>query len=198
MKNIINIIRISRPLHGTFLLISGLIILASILELVAPILSKSIVDDIVLQIKNEDGSITRLGILIAIAFASSMLSLVVTTVSARMGDYVAGRLRQFLTEKFYDKVLTLPQSYFDSEKSGKIVNQLNRGIHVIQGFANAATNFILPAILQSILTVVVLAYYNLPIAIFTFSLFPIYIVISYCSTKKWGEKEVEKHSIIIC
>jgi len=89
----------------------------------------------------------------------------------------------------------IPQSYFDSELSGKIVNQLNRGIQVIQDFTNTSTNFILPAVLQSVFTIVILAYYNIPIAFFTFLLFPIYITLSYYSTIKWGELEVEKNKI---
>lgn len=115
--------------------------------------------------------------------------------SERIGDHFAGRLKKFLTEKYYDKVLSLPQSYFDSEISGKILNQLYRGINSIHGFLNTATNFILPTLLQSTFTIIVLAYYNLPIAFFTFILFPIYMIISYYSTKKWGEEEVKKNKI---
>lgn len=193
MNNIFRIIKISKPLHGVFSLISILILTSAALELVAPILSKSIVDQIVNQLQSKDGNITWLGILIAVSFAASMLSLVLTTISDRLGDYYAGRLRQFLTERFYDKVLSLPQSYFDSELSGKIVNQLNRGIQVIQDFMNTSTNFILPSIIQSLFTIVVLAIYNIPIAIFISLLFPIYIGLSYVSTKKWGAYEVEKN-----
>lgn len=195
MKNIFNIIRVSKPLHKTFLLVSLLILIASILELIAPVLSKYIVDDIIAEVKDKSGNLLRLEILIGVAFASSILSLIITTITDRLGDLLAGRLRQFLTERFYHKVLTLPQSYFDSEKSGKIINQLNRGIYVIQDFTNTSTNFILPAILQSIFTIIILAYYNTWIALFTFSLFPAYMILSYYSTKKWGEKEVQKNKI---
>lgn len=195
MKNILNIVRLSKPLYRVFLTISFLILISAVLELVAPVISKFIVDEIIHQIKNKTGNLTRLEILIGVAFISSFASLILTTLSDRLGDFLAGRLRQFLTEKFYDKVLSLPQSYFDSELSGKIVNQLNRGIQVIQDFTNTSTNFILPAILQSLFTVIILAYYNIPIAIFTLALFPIYIGLSYYSTKKWGEREVEKNKI---
>ena len=175
MKNILKIITISKPLHKILLIVSVLILSAAILELIVPLISKFIVDEIVLQIKSKKGDFSRLEILIALAFASNFLSLILTIISDRLGDYLAGRLRAFLTEKFYDKVLTLPQSYFDSEISGKIINQLNRGIQVIQDFTNTSTNFILPAVLQSIITIFILAYYNIPIALFTFALFPSYI-----------------------
>jgi ATP-binding cassette subfamily B protein len=193
MKNILSIIKIAKPLYSLIGIICGLIVSAAILDQVAPILSKFIVDNIVAQLQHKGGSTQQLATLIGIAFAMNLLSLVLMTISDRLGDHFAGRLRQFLTERFYDKVLTLPQSYFDSEISGKIVNQLNRGIMSIQNFINSATNFIIPTFLQSIFTIGILAYYNLPIAIFTFLLFPIYLTLSYYSSKRWGEQEVKKN-----
>ena len=100
-----------------------------------------------------------------------------------------------MTEKFYYKVLGLPQTFYDQTVSGKIINQLNRGIMIIQDFTNTVTNFILPSLLQTIFTIAILAYYNVPIAVFTFLLFPIYIGLSYFSIKQWGKYEVEKNKI---
>ena len=195
MRNILNIIKISKPLHHLVWILAILILLSSALALVAPVLSKFIVDEIVAQIQSEGGDIERLIFLIILAFVMNFLSLAITTVSDRVGDHFGGRIRKFLTERFYDKVLKLPQSYFDSEVSGKIVNQLSRGISSTQQFLNTATNFILPTFLQSAFTIAVLAYYNLPIAFFTFILFPIYLLLSYYSTVKWGKEEVKKNQI---
>src|SRR5258708_4988835 len=195
MKNLIKIIKISKPLHHLVVIIALLILFSAVLALVAPILSKFIVDELVMKVSGKGGDVNRLIILIVIAFGMNLFGLITTTISERIGDHFAGRLRQYLTEKFYDKVLTLPQSYFDSEVSGKIVNQLSRGITSTQGFLNTATNFILPTLVQSIFTIVVLAFYNLPIAFFTFILFPIYLTISYYSTLKWGKEEVRKNTI---
>ncbi|MBI4038006.1 ABC transporter ATP-binding protein [Candidatus Curtissbacteria bacterium] len=195
MKNILNIIKIAKPLWSLVGIIAFLILTGSALELIAPILSKFIVDEIVAQIQNKDGNLQTLIRLIALVFTTSLLGIIISGISNRLGDHFSGKLRKFLTEKFYDKVLTLPQSYFDSEISGKILNQLNRAIDTIQQFINGSTNFILPTFLQSIFTIIVLAYYNLPIAAFTFILFPIYLTISYYSAKKWGERQVEKNQI---
>lgn len=195
MKNIFRIIKISKPLHHLVAILAILILISSLLQLVAPVLSKFIVDEIVAKIQLNKGSTERLIFLIVVAFAANFLGLAINTISDRLGDHFAGRLRKFLTEKFYDKVLRLPQSYFDSEISGKIVNQLSRGITTIHGFLNTATNFILPTFLQSIFTIVILAYYNIPIALFTFILFPIYLILSYYSTVRWGKEEVKKNKI---
>ena len=195
MRNIGKVIKISKPLHGLVVVLSVLILFSAVLELAAPLISKFIVDEIVSQLKNKGGNLNNLLFFIILSFVLSLISVVLTTISDRLGDHFAGKLRQFMTEKFYNKVLTLPQSYFDSEVSGKIVNQLNRGIQSIQDFMNTSSNFILPAILQSIFTIVILAYYNIPIAVFTFLLFPIYMVLSYYSSKKWGQEEMAKNKI---
>lgn len=195
MKNIWKIITISKPLHPLAITIAVLIVISATLQLFAAILSKFIVDQIVAQVEGTGGNLNTLIFLVSLAFAISLVSLVTTVISNRLGDHFAGKLQKFLTEKFYDKVLTLPQTYFDSEVSGKIINQLSRGIVSIKGFLNSATNFMLPTFVQSTFTIVVLAYYNLPIAIFTFALFPIYLLLSYYSTVRWGKEEMKKNAI---
>jgi ATP-binding cassette subfamily B protein len=195
MNNIFKIIKISRPLHSLVILIGFLIVLSSALNLVAPILSKSIVDQITAKLSGNQSSLQWLIILIFISFIANLAGIALNAVSDRLGDHFAGKLRKFLTERFYDKVLTLPQSYFDGQISGKIINQLNRGIQTIYNFLNGASNFMLPMFVQSLLTIGVLAYYNVPIAVFTFILFPVYIWISYYSTKRWGEFEAKKNKI---
>ncbi len=177
------------------IIIGFLIVVSSALQLVAPLLTKFIVDEITSKLSGKTDNLGHLITLIVLAFLANLAGVALNTISDRMGDHFAGRLRQFLTEKFYDKVLTLPQSYFDGQVSGKIINQLNRGIFTIYQFLNGASNFMLPTFIQSLFTIVILAYYNLPIAFFTFILFPIYLALSYYSTVKWGKEEVKKNKI---
>src|SRR5690606_6610143 len=80
-----------------------------------------------------------------------------------------------------------------SELSGKMVNQLNRGILSIQGFVGSSTNFILPGLLQAIFGIGVLAYFDWRIALLASAVFPVYIAISTYSTKKWGEIQQVKN-----
>jgi len=195
MKNIFNIFKISKPLHPLMLLIGTLILIGAALNLVTPVMSKFIVDEIVLKLQQKGGDQTYLFSLIIISLVLNLLSLVLTTTSNRLGDHFAGKIRKFLTEKFYDKVLTLPQIYFDSEVSGKIVNQLARGIMSIQNFINSTTNFILPTFLQSVFTISILAYFSPLIAFFTFLLFPIFITLSYQSSVRYGKEESKKNVI---
>lgn len=195
MKNILKILKISKPLHRLLFGMIFFIFLNAISNLVAPLLSKNIVDQVQQSITGGNGSLQKLIFYLFLAFLAGIFSIAVNTISERLGDHFAGKIRKYLTEKFYNKVLTLPQEYFDTEVSGKIINQLNRGISSIQGFMNTGTNFIFPSLLQSIFIIILLAVYNVPISIFTFILFPIYLSLSYYSSKKWGEKELIKNKI---
>lgn len=195
MKNIIKILRLAKPLYGMVALSGFLILLVSITQISAPILSKFIVDEVVAQITNGTGDLQRLAVLIGIGFGLGLLGILLTAFSERIGDKLTGELRRFLTERFYQKVFTLPQEYYDSQISGKIVHQLNRGILSITDFMNAATNFILPNFVQIIITLAVLFYYSLSIGIFMAILFPIYTWLSTYSSKRWGVHEVKKNEL---
>ncbi|KKS79926.1 MAG: BETA (1-_2) glucan export composite transmembrane/ATP-binding protein, partial [Candidatus Beckwithbacteria bacterium GW2011_GWA2_43_10] len=195
MKNIRKIISLSKPLYRLTLLLSLLVLVMSVLQQVQPFFVKFIVDNIQLQITNHQGNFRAVGLLMLGWLVINLLSSVLNSLSMRFGDYINSRLRRYLTEKFYSHVFTLPQKYFDSEISGKILNQLVRGIQSIQDFMGMFTNFVLPAIFQSIFTVGILFYYNFSIGLLAFLVFPAYIYMSHYSTKKWGREEVKKNHL---
>jgi ATP-binding cassette subfamily B protein len=195
MKNIFKILRLSKPMHRLMILIIVIVLLSVSFDIIAPLLSGRILDEVITQANSEVKSYSTLGTLLAISFVSTLSYLILRSMGARLGDHLAGKIRKYLTEVFYDKALTLPQSYYDSEVSGKIVNQLNRGITSIQGFINTATNYIIPTFLQAIIVIVILGYYNIALGLLMVIVFPVYLAISRISTKRWGIREEGKNKI---
>ncbi len=195
MKNIGKIIALSKPLYRLTLGLALLVLVMSVLQQVQPFFVKFIVDDIQKQITDQTGNLRTVSYLMLGLLTVNLISTLLSSLSMRFGDYINSRLRRFLTEQFYSKVFTLPQKYFDSEISGKILNQLIRGIASIQDFMGMFTNFVLPAIFQSVFTVGILFYYNFPIGLLAFLIFPAYIYMSHYSTKKWGAEEVKKNQL---
>ena len=195
MNSIFRIIKIARPFHKLIYILSLLILVSSLIDVSASVLIKFVIDELERQLTTGSGSLAKAVNLLAIMFALNTISVIIEAVSLRIGDYTNGRIGKYLTEKFYKKIFTLSQSYFDSEISGKIVNQLSRGIHSLSDFLGAMTNFIVPAFVQTIFTLVVLAYFNITIALLALGLFPLYIIISHYSTKKWGEHQVKRNKI---
>lgn len=193
MKNIFKILRLSKPQHGLILVSCVLITIRAILQQATPITLKFVVDELSSKITTGAGDYDRLVFLFGLILSINLGSITLNSLNQRLGDYISARLGKFLTEVYYKKIFTLPQRYFDSEISGKIVNQLNRGILSIGGFVGAATNFITPALLQAIFGIAILSYFDLTIGMLALAVFPIYIAISSYSTKKWGEVQMIKN-----
>jgi ATP-binding cassette subfamily B protein len=195
MKNIFKVLRLLKPMRGLMVLIIVVVVISATFELVTPLLSGRILDEVVRQSGNTDKDYSQLVTLLSISLVSSIIYLVTRSIGQRLGDHLSGKTRKYLTEMFYDKAFTLPQSYYDSEVSGKVVNQLNRGIVSIQQFINTATNFIIPTFLQAVIVIAALAYYNLLLAGLMLVIFPVYLAFSRISTKRWGKKEEAKNAI---
>lgn len=195
MEHILRIVILAKPYYKTVLMLSLLILVGAVLQQAAPLLIKEIVNIIESQITTGQANVELLYQLIVLLFLSFLVNTVLTAVSNRMGDYASSRIGKYLVELFYRKILSLPQSFFDHELSGKIANQLTRGISSIADFLGAMTNFILPAIMQSVFTLVVLAYYSPLLGVLGIIIFPIYIWLSHLSTLAWGKHEVEKNRL---
>lgn len=193
MKSIWKIFKLSKPQHKLIFIACILITIQAVLQQATPITMKFVVDELSKQINNSTGDYQRLTQLFGLILGINLIVVILNTVNQRFGDYIASRLGRFLTEIFYKKIFTLPQSYFDGEVSGKIVNQLVRGINSIRDFVNGATNFIMPAFLQAIFGIAVLTYFDRTIGILAFCVFPVYILISNYSTKRWGKIQEEKN-----
>ncbi len=193
MKNIFKIVKLSKPQHKWILVACVLIAIQAALQQATPITLKFVVDELSNQISTGTGNYQTLLYLFALILAINLSGVILTSVSARLGDHIASRLGRYLTEMYYRKIFTLPQKYFDSEVSGKIINQLNRGINSIRDFVNGATNFIAPAMLQAIFGVGVLMYFDVGIGLLALTVFPLYIAISNYSTKRWGKIQEEKN-----
>lgn len=193
MKSIWKIFKLSKPQHKLILIACVLITIQAVLQQVTPITMKFVVDELSKQISSSSGNHQKLTSLFGLILGINLIVVLLNSVNQRFGDYIASRLGRYLTEIFYKKIFTLPQSYFDGEVSGKILNQLQRGINSIRDFVNGATNFIMPAFLQAIFGIAVLTYFDKTIGLLAFCVFPVYILISNYSTKRWGKIQEEKN-----
>lgn len=195
MGHIFRILKIARPFHRYLYILGILIVISSILELSGTVVMKFVVDEIQTEVTNQDGELSQIYWLLGIMFAFNLSGMVLNVINMRIGDFTSGRIGKYLTEKFYKKIFSLPQRYFDSQVSGKIVNQLSRGIVSLQDFLGSMTNFILPALVQTVFIIGVLIYYNWVVALCAFLVFPVYLLVSYISTKRWAEHQVKKNKI---
>lgn len=128
-------------------------------------------------------------LLIGLAF----VSVVIADIGGYFGDQLAIRTRKQLATAYYKHLLTLPQSYYDNEITGKIINRLSRAIGDITNFLQFFSNNLLQLLLTVTATVVVLVVYSWPLAILFVVLIPINLLLTSKTSVLWQKIESKKN-----
>lgn len=118
---------------------------------------------------------------------------IVSNINGYWGDQMSAKLQKLLSARYYDHILDLPQKYFDTELSGKIINRLNRSISQISGFMQMFSNNFLQFIFSTVFALVIVAYYSWQIALLLFALYPIYIWMTVRTSGKWQKYQAKKN-----
>lgn len=182
MRPIGRIISSTRALWRYYAAVSGLTIVISLLALLQPLFSGWAIDEI------RRGSAARINFVIGLAlaiFVADLLSNVLNNINGYLGDRLSQRLSRLLSERYYRHLLTLPQTYFDNELTGRIISRLDRSITQISDFLNILSNNFLQFIFSTIFALAVIAYYSPSVAIMLFLLYPIYIIMTARSSGPW-------------
>lgn len=153
-----------------------------------PLLSGRAIDTIT---KGAQGSVSKLIWIAAGIFVLDLSSTLLSNWGGYLGDQMASRLQKILSVRYYEHLLQLPQRYFDTELSGKIINRLNRSIVQIGNFMQMWSNNFLQFVFSTILALVIIAYFSWPIAILLFSLYPIYIFMTIKTSGRWQKYQAE-------
>jgi ATP-binding cassette subfamily B protein len=95
------------------------------------------------------------------------------------------KLQRFMSQRYYQHVLSLPQKYFDIELSGKIINRMNRGISQITNYIQTVSNNFLQFIFSTVFTLIIVAHYSWQVALMLFTLYPIFIWLTTRTSSKW-------------
>lgn len=193
MKHILRILRFSSELRGYYIAISALSIVVSLTALLNPLLSGWAIDEIR---KGSSADLTHLVIVAVCLFGLDVASTFLNNIGGYLGDQMAAKLNKILSSRYYSHLLQLPQQYFDTELTGKIINRLNRSINQITGFMQMMSNNFLQFIFTTIFSLAVVAYYSWQVAVLLFLLYPIYIWLTVRTSNVWQEYQATKNKHI--
>ncbi len=160
------------------------------MTLMLPFLSGRAIDEI------QKGTAASVTTVLWIAFGIFLLDLggtIVSNISGYLGDQMSTKVNKILSDRYYQHLLTLPQSYFDTELSGKIINRLNRSINQITNFLQMFSNNFLQFIVSTVLALVIVCFYSWQIALLLFSLYPIYIWMTVRTSNTWQKYQEKKN-----
>jgi ATP-binding cassette subfamily B protein len=185
LKPLLRIITYTRSLWRLYGIIAGFTVTLALLNQAQPLLVKGIVDRLVGAVEGTPivgSEIAQIVILIFLADASVTI---ISNISGYYGDIMALRLRRQLTLDYFDHLMKLPQSYFDNEKTGAIINRLDRSLGELRQFMNILANNFLQFILTTVFTLVIIAYYSWEIAILLAILYPVFLWMTQRTSRHW-------------
>lgn len=196
MRSLLRLLGSAKELRPLYL---GIVI-CSLLTTATGILMPVIIaraTDLVVHAGGAQGHNVRPILWLAVAlFVTDLASTIVSNIGGYWGDQMAVRLRAILSNRYYEKLLSLPQRYFDNELTGTIISRLTRSItettQFLQGFAN---NFF-PMLLTVGAVLGISVYYYWPLAVLLVIIFPLFVWLTALTSKRWQKIEGEKNQHI--
>ena len=110
-----------------------------------------------------------------------------------LGDVMAAKLKTQLSTRYYEHLLKLPQSYYDGELTGTIINRLNRAINEVTNFLNIFANNFFQMILTTVITVAIVWTFSWELAILVVILYPLFLYLTAITSKKWQRMQMAKN-----
>lgn len=109
------------------------------------------------------------------------------------GDVMATRLKAQLSTRYYHHLLSLPQSYFDGELTGTIINRLNRAITEMTNFLNMFANNFFQLLLTTFITIGIVLAYSWELALLVIIMYPLFLWLTMLTSKKWQAFQTRKN-----
>ncbi|MDH2456072.1 ABC transporter ATP-binding protein [Corynebacterium bovis] len=199
MRNLTRIVRSMRELWPFYLVVVVTSALTSVFTLAGPFIVKHATDTIVAGVSGDldVDAATRTVILLAVGLLAVELATTLTSnIGGWFGDVMAVRMRQILSSRYFAKLLSLPQRYFDTQVTGTIISRLDRSILGLTEFLNSMANNFISMIMTIVMVLAVAAWYYWPLAVLLIVIFPLYLVLTAMTSRRWMVWEKEKNDHI--
>ncbi len=133
-------------------------------------------------------------ILLAVAFfVLETASVIVSSIGGYYGDIMSQKMRSILSVRYFDKLLTLPQTYFDNELTGTITSRLNRSIMEVTNFVKSFANNFFATLLTVAAVLVISLIYSPVLALLLAIIFPVYTWLTALTSRRWQRLEGVKN-----
>nr|WP_283774695.1 ABC transporter ATP-binding protein [Brachybacterium equifaecis] len=190
------IVRFTRQLTPLYLAIIACSVLTAVASLAVPFIIGAATDTVTGAVggRIEVGDATRTVLWLAAALLlAELANTILSNVGGYYGDVMSNRLRTILSVRYFDKLLALPQRWFDDELTGTIVSRLNRSINEVSQFAKTFSNSFATMLITTFAVLGISAWFYWPLAVLLLIIFPIYIWLTALTSKKWQVLEGEKN-----
>lgn len=199
MQSLLRILRFTKELRGYYIAIIAASTLTAVAALTVPFIIGSATDVVVEALagdRTQSDAIRAVLVLAGAFLAIELFSTAVSSVGGYVGDVMSARMREILSTRYYEKLLSLPQRYFDNELTGRIVSRLNRSITEVTNFAKSFANSFFTMLITTVAVLVISAWYAWPLALLLLIVFPVYMWLTAITSKRWQTHEAVKNEDI--
>lgn len=193
MKILFRVLHYARNLWPYYAAITFFALLMSVTALATPFLVKAATDLMVAALQSGSTDISGVLWLAVGLLVVDVLNTLFTNWGGYYGDVMAAKLKKQLSERYYAHLLKLPQSYFDHELTGTIINRLNRTIFEVTQFMNIFANNFFQMILTVILTLIIVSFYSWELALLLLIVYPIFMWLTMRTSRKWQRHQTAKN-----
>jgi ATP-binding cassette subfamily B protein len=196
VPTLLRLLRFTRSLSAYYVGITLAAIVVTAAGLAVPFITGAATDQVVAALSGDSpaGTAIRSVVLLALGLlAVSLVEAVIGNVGGYWGDLMSAKMRAILSSRYFDKLLRLPQRYYDSELTGTIVARLNRSIAEVTNFMKSFSNTFVTLLLTTAAVLVISAFYYWPLAILLACAYPTYLWLTTLTSKKWQVFEREKN-----
>ena len=159
-----------------------------------PFVVKAVTDLVTATLQGHSADMMQVVWLALALFGSDIAATLFSNWGGYYGDIMSAKLKKQLSERYYQHLLTLPQSYYDNELTGTIINRLNRTIAELTNFMNFFSNNFFQMILTMVFTLVVVACFSWEVAVLLFIIYPLLFVwLTGITSKQWQAQQREKN-----
>jgi ATP-binding cassette, subfamily B, bacterial len=185
MREIWRIVKFTRELWRYYVAIGVFTILLSVMSQLQPLFTKGAIDQITKGLSGGQASVTVVAVFAVLIFLTDFGQTIFSNIAGFMGDILSARLRRAMSERYYQHLMTLPQSYFDQELTGTIINRMNRGISQITDYMQMLTNNFLQFIFSTVFSLIIVAYYSWQVGLMLLVLYPVFIWLTTRTSTRW-------------
>ena len=193
MKSLIEILRYTHGLGWLYVGITISSVLVALTGIAVPFVISHATTLMVQVVEGGSVGLEQVLVLAALLFIFDIANTLIRNLGGYWGDMMAARLREQLSTVYYQHLLTLPQSYYDNELTGTIINRLNRAITELGNFLNMFANNFFQMILTVVITVGIVFAFSWQLAILVIIMYPIFMGLTALTSKKWQKLQEKKN-----
>ncbi len=159
-----------------------------------PLLTKGAVDEITKILSGGQANVKLVAIFAILIFVADLGQTLFSNFAGYIGDIFSAKLRRIMSERYFEHLMKLPQSYFDNELTGTIINRMSRGITQITEYMQMLSNNFLQFIFSTVFSLAIVFYFSWQVGLMLSLLYPVFIWLTTKTSTRWQgyQKDINK------